>query len=234
MNVRAALVAGGLATRMKSVTGLPKAMLPIAGRPLLFHHLDALAAAGIDDVTICAGRRAEDLESSIAYRDDLRVRLVEEEALLGSGGCIGAACAGGDGDLLVVFGDVLSNVDLTPLVAAHRSRSAGATMVVHATDHPWDSDVVETDPGGWIVAIHRKPHPPGDLRFDLAVAGMFVLSAPVVRGIGTEAPSDLVHDVLPRALDAGVRLFAYETREYLRDIGTPDRYAAACADWEGR
>jgi NDP-sugar pyrophosphorylase family protein len=168
MNVRAAIVAGGLATRMQSMTALPKAMLPIAGKPLLFRHLDALAEAGIADVTICAGRRADDLASSIAYRSDLRVHIAQEPTLLGSGGCIGAACAAGDGDLVVIFGDVMSDVAFAPLVSAHASHSADATLVVHANDHPWDSDVVETDAGGRIVAIHRKPHPPGAVRSDLA------------------------------------------------------------------
>lgn len=226
---RAAIVAGGLATRMGSTVSMPKAMLPVAGKPLLFRHLEAIAAAGVRDVTICAGHRAGELATS--HHDELRVRVTVEAAPLGSGGCLGA-CAGGEGDLLVIFGDVMADMDYAPLLAWHRAHDADATLVVHPNDHPHDSDLVETDGGAAITAIHRKPHPPQRALVNCVAAGVFVLSANFVNAI--DGRGDLVHDVLIPALHRGARLVAYETDEFLKDVGTPERYAAVCAAWEGR
>lgn len=225
---RAAIVAGGLATRLG---GVPKVLLPIGGKSLLLRHLDAIAAAGIRDVTICAGHRAADLAAAIPHRRDLTIHLAAESTPLGSGGSVGAACAGGGGDLLVIFGDIMAGVDYAPLLAHHRAARADATLVVHPNDHPHDSDLVEADGGGRVVAIHRKPHPPGRRLTNCVAAGVFVLSAAFVDRIGNHGPRDLVHDVLLPALAGGARLAAYDTAEYLKDIGTPERYAAVCAQW---
>lgn len=228
--VRAAIIAGGLATRMGALDQ-PKATLPIGGVPLIAHQVDALIAAGCDDITICAGHLAGALEDAAAHRSDVRVRMHVEDRPLGSGGCIAKAFPSSDVDLVVLFGDVMMNLDVRSLIEFHQSRPADATLVVHPNDHPHDSDLVEIDSDGWITALHRKPHPAGRDLPNQVTAGVFVLSPDFVSKMGGTGARDLVHDILFPAFARGTRLAAYVTDEYLKDIGTPERYEEVCADW---
>jgi len=226
------IVAGGAGTRMAGLGDTPKALLPIGGRPLLQRQLEAMADAGIPEVLIATGHGAQRLEAELPTLTPpgLGVRLSRDPFPAGSGGCLAHACAEVDRTLLVLFGDVVMHMDLGALVAFHRSRPAQATAVVHPNDHPYDSDLVQLDPRGRVLALHRKPHPDGLRVRNLVTAGAFVLEPGIIATIPTDRPQDLVHDILHGALDLGV--YGYTTSEYLKDMGTPRRYAQVEQDWQ--
>jgi histidinol-phosphate phosphatase family protein len=235
--VRAVIVAGGLGTRMGPLgQSLPKSLLPLGGRPLLAHQIDQLGAAGLRDVTVLAGHRAEAVEQAREEleRGGARLRIAVDPWPAGSGGCLRHAFPDGE-DLLVLFGDIALDMDLGELLRFHAECGGLATAVVHPNDHPWDSDLVEL--GGEerddrIVALHRKPHPPDLLVRNLVIAGVFVLTPELVRAIPQDRPCDLVHGVLAPAIERDEPVYGYETGEYLKDMGTPERYAAVREDWE--
>ncbi|MCB9716727.1 MAG: HAD-IIIA family hydrolase [Myxococcales bacterium] len=131
---------------------------------------------------------------------------------------------------MVAFGDVAFDMDLRALVEAHRRQKARATAVVHPNDHPHDSDLVELDADGRMLALHRKPHPPELVTRNLVTAGVFVLEPSLVAALPPRK-LDLVHDVLAGALARGEAILGYETTEYLKDMGTPSRYRRVCDDW---
>lgn len=212
---------------------LPKSLLPFAGRPLLAHQIDLLVAAGVPDVTVLAGHRAEAIEQARGEltRGGARLHIAVEPWPSGSGGCLRHAFPGGEA-LLVLFGDIALDMDLGELLRFHAAHGGLATAVVHPNDHPWDSDLVELDAEGRIVALHRKPHPPDLLVRNLVVAGVFVLAPELVRAIPEDRACDLVHDILAPAVERGEPVFGYATGEYLKDMGTPERYAAVREDWE--
>ena len=232
--VRAALVAGGKATRMGALAAaVPKPMLPFGGRPLLAHHVDLLAQCGVREATILAGHGAEGIANRLGEvtRSEVRVELAVEARPRGSGGCLREIPGAGE-TLLVLFGDILLDMDLAELLRFHRVRGGLATAVVHPNDHPHDSDLAELDPQGRILALHRKPHPPDLCVRNLVTAGVFVLEPELVAQIPEDRPCDLVHDLLVPAVERGVPLFGYRTTEYLKDIGTPERFRAVTEDWE--
>jgi histidinol-phosphate phosphatase family protein len=231
--MRAALVAGGRGLRMGAMAAdLPKPMLPFGGRPLLAHQVALAAASGLREVVVLAGHGAQVIADRLAElaHPGVRLSLSVEARAAGSGGCLRQAP--GDQPLLVIFGDILVHMDLGALLAFHRESGACATAVVHPNDHPHDSDLVEIDARRRIVAIHRKPHRPDLLVRNRTIAGVFVLEPELLRRIPRERPADLVHDVLIEAVGEGLPVAAYETPEYLKDIGTPERYRLAAADWE--
>ncbi len=227
------IVAGGLGTRLGDATrDMPKPMLPIGGRPLLERQIDQFRQAGIGRVVILAGHLSEVIERQVhGWSDEAcRVEVVVEPSRLGSGGCL-RLVPDAHGPLVIAFGDVAFDMDLSALVQAHREHRARISAVVHPNDHPHDSDLVELDATGRLVAMHCKPHPPGLEVRNLVTAGVFVIEAPLAAALPEGQKLDLVHDVLVAAHERGEPIFGYETAEYLKDMGTPKRYRKVQADW---
>jgi histidinol-phosphate phosphatase family protein len=229
------IVAGGLATRMGEMTArVAKAMLPISGRSVLDHQLEQFRRAGIGRVVVLAGHLSEAIthEAAQLSSEQLRVEVMTEPQPLGSGGCL-RLLEHVDGPLIVVFGDILFDVDLRALLACHRDADAWVTTAVHPNEHPHDSDLVEIDESGRVLALHRKPHAHDARLRNLVIAALFVVEPGFVAEIPplSEQPKlDFVQDLLVRALARDRKVQAWRTSEYLKDIGTPKRYAEARED----
>jgi mannose-1-phosphate guanylyltransferase/phosphomannomutase len=229
----AAIVAGGLGSRMgASSRRTPKPMLPVGGRPLILRQLDLLAREGCRAVTVHTGHLAEAMERSLRAQapGELELSFARDPAPAGSGGCLRHGPEPTE-PLLVLFGDVMLEMDLRALLRFHRARGARLTAVVHPNRHPHDSDLVALSPDGRIRALHRKPHPPGARARNQATAGAFVLEPEAWRAIPAEGPADLVHDLMAAALERGEAVYGYHSTEYLKDMGTPERYRQVQRDW---
>src|SRR5579875_1876063 len=226
-----AIVAGGMGTRLRSVTGdLPKPMVPLLGSPLLERLIGTCRQFGITDIHLMLGYRPESIREYFGDGSALGVNLtywVEDEPL-GSAGCMRPLASVIEGDVLVLYGDVFLDMDLNRFIAFNRASQADATLAVHPNDHPLDSDLVEVEDDR-VVAFHRKPHPPGVFYANLASAAAYVVSKPLLDAI-PEGPSDFIRDIFSAALASGKFLAAYNTPEYIKDIGTPERYRRVEAD----
>jgi len=233
--MKAAIIAGGRGKRMGEATKLiPKPMLPIGGKPLLEHQVELLVSAGITDITICTGYLSHAIEEHFGNGDKWQgnIAYCVEDVPLGTAGCLRLAFPRCEGPLVVVYGDVMVHMDLGALVEVHRKAAAAATLVVHPNDHPYDSDLLEVDSESRIVSIHSKPHPEGAWLPNLVNACVYVLEPEIVDLIPTRAPSDFAHHIFPAAIRSGLGLHAYRTAEYLKDIGTPQRYEMVKQDWD--
>ncbi|KIG18517.1 D-glycero-D-manno-heptose 1,7-bisphosphate phosphatase [Enhygromyxa salina] len=234
--VIAVIVAGGLATRMASATAaVPKVLLAIAGKSVLEHQLQQFRAAGITRVIVLAGHLAGAIELAAARASDrsFHVEVRTEAQAMGSGGCL-RQLHDLNGPAVVVFGDVMFDVDLGALLETHTRQRATITAVVHPNTHPHDSDLVDVDADHRVTALHPKPHPPGSRLRNLVTAGLFVIEPAFIEQIPSvlEAPKlDLVQDLITAALARGQRVQAWQTSAYLHDMGTPQRYAQAQAAW---
>jgi mannose-1-phosphate guanylyltransferase / phosphomannomutase len=230
--MRAVILVGGRGTRLGSVTSqLPKPLVPVGGRTVLDRQLDQLARYGVTDVTLLASHLADRIEAHVAARGESlpRVRVHREQSPLGTAGGLHEIAAELTDPFLLVYGDVLFDVDLRRLVEAHRARPAVATLVVHPNDHPFDSDLVEIDGSNRITAVHSKPHAPGRHFHNLVNAGMYVLSPRILDVIPHGVPTDFGRHIFP-AIVATERIFGYPTPEYIKDMGTPDRLARVSSD----
>jgi mannose-1-phosphate guanylyltransferase/phosphomannomutase len=227
----AAIVAGGLGSRARGMTGdaIPKALLPVAGMPILFRQLTVLAGEGVRHVTILAGHLGNQLAPAVAEagRLSLTVVVLVEKAPLGTAGCL-AALDPSD-NTLIVYGDMLFVLDLARLAAAHRAKGAELTIVAHPNDHPGTSDlVVERD--GLARAILPNGMPRNPDQRNLVPAGLYLASPAFLHALVPGAKSDMIHDVVPARIAAGGIIGVYNTPEYLRDVGTPARHALAEED----
>jgi mannose-1-phosphate guanylyltransferase/phosphomannomutase len=228
------ILAGGLGTRMKDhPSGIPKALLPVDGRAILARQLDLYAAHGFREVVICAGHRAEFVEQAVREfaPSGLDVRFALDPFPAGTGGCVGHAFEHLTQPVLVMNGDVVIDLDLSKLMSFHQTKGAEATVVVHPNDHPHDSDLIEVSADGQVQRFYPKPHPDGLSVRNMVVAGVYVLQPSVVARIQRERAVDMVHDVLVAEHEQNGGVHAYQTEEYIKDMGTPGRYEAVCGDW---
>jgi histidinol-phosphate phosphatase family protein len=131
-----------------------------------------------------------------------------------------------------MYGDTMLNVDLTRLRNAHVRVGSAASLFLHPNDHPADSDLVETDDAGRIVAFHPYPHDPERYYQNLVNAALYVISRDALqRYRDWSGPADFGKDLFPRMLADGLHLHGYRSREYIKDAGTPERMDRVIADY---
>lgn len=221
----AVILAGGKGTRLASLAAdIPKPMVKIAGKPVLQHQIEWLADQGITEIWILVNHLKDHI---ISFFDNgsafgVNIKYYEEPQPLGTTGGIKAIENLLPQDFLVVYGDVMARLDLQRLFDFHASRESEATLVVHPNDHPYDSDLLEVDENGRVTAFHPKPHNPGFQYHNLVNAAMYVFSKSFLRFVKPGVKADFGRDVFP-AVYAHSRMYGYNTPEYLKDMGTPDR-----------
>jgi histidinol-phosphate phosphatase family protein len=212
---------------------VPKLLLPFGGRPLFAHLVERLGQSGIDRVHVLGGHLSHLVARELPRltTPGVTVELIVEPVRAGSGGCL-RYLPPGDGPIVVLFGDVLAHMDFAALTHYHASKGGLATLAVHPNDHPHDSDLVEHDGDGRILSIHRKPHPSGRVARNVAAAGVFVVSEDLLTLLPAQQSADLCHDILAPLIEERRPVFAYRTTEYVKDVGTPDRFQESTRDFD--
>ncbi len=231
--MKAVILAGGFGKRL-GLENLPKPMVPVAGKPLLEHQLQLLRRYGIRDVILLTGFLAEKIEAHFgdgaAY--GMALEYVREAQPLGTAGAMKQLENRLHDRFLVLYGDVVMDLDLTAFLAFDAQADSVATVVAHPNDHPHDSDLLEVTPDGITVTrFLSKPHPPGLQFTNLVNAAVYVLSPAIFPFIETGTASDFGKDVFPRVLAQQGLIRAYSTPEYVKDLGTPERLAKVERDW---
>ena len=228
--MKAIVLAAGRGLRLGPLTlTRPKPLLPVAGRPILAHILDALAGLGIQDVVVVVGYLGEQIEAYLATRPLPAPRAVVQRVLGGNGDAVRAAAAGLDGRVLVAFGDTILRGDLAPALRAED----GAIAVARVEDTT-GYGLVETDAGGLVRRLWEKPAVPPSHD---AVAGTFIfpdggrlrraLDELAARGPGSSPGGELwLTDVVQHMIDRGER-FRPVRIDAFYDCGTPERLAEA-------
>ena len=177
--MKAVVLVGGEGTRLRPLTlSTPKQMLPIVEVPMIERVLGQLAGHGIDEAVLSLGYLPDAFFD--AYPDDVAagVRLsyaVEPEPLDTAGAVrFAAAYAAVDSTFVVVNGDVLTDMDVSALVAFHREHGAEGTIALHPVSDPSAFGVVPTDENGRVTAFVEKP-PRDEAPTNLINAGTYVL-----------------------------------------------------------
>lgn len=222
--MKVVILAGGKGTRL-GLTDRPKPMVPIAGKPLLERLVDVSLAAGLDEFVFLNGHLAEVIEDHFGdgSRFGAKITHVREAAPLGTAGCVRAARELLTETFVVIYGDILIDLDLAHFVQFHRERGGVATLFVHPNDHPFDSDLVSVDQDARITALHSKPHAPDQLLPNLVSAALYVVEPEAIDFVPDGVKCDWTKDVFPRILAESRPIYAYRSIEYAKDMGTPDR-----------
>jgi len=209
-------------------------MLPVGGRPALSYLLELCRFHGIVEVAI----NLHHLPGAIpaAFGDGqaigLRITYSRETTLLGSAGALLPLRAFLDRTFFVLYGDLLTNMDLRAMLAFHRRHRGIGTMALYRVPDPERCGLVEIDAAGRIQRFVEKP-PAGQVFTDLANAGVYLLEPAVLEFLPHEVPCDFGQDFFPLLLAAGVPLYGclLAPGEYLLDFGTPENYVRAQQEW---
>lgn len=234
--MQAVIMAGGKGTRLRGVTGdaLPKPMAPVAGRPILEWQIEALRQNGVTELVLVVGYLGEVIRRHFGDGRDFGVRIsyFTEETPLGTAGALPLLRERLEEDFLLVFGDVIFEIDLERMLRFHREKRADATLFVHPNTHPFDSDLVLRGADGRVTGMYPK-NEKRDFWYDNCVnAGFYVISQRLLAGLSGGEKADLERDVLLPAIRRGGAVYAYSSPEYIKDVGTPQRIEAAARELE--
>ncbi|HVM67727.1 MAG TPA: NDP-sugar synthase [Acidimicrobiales bacterium] len=231
--MKAVILVGGEGTRLRPLTyAVPKQMLPVVEVPLIERVLAHLVAHGVTDVVLSLGYRPDAFieafpdgrcaGASLAYA-------VEAQPLDTAGAIRFAATEAGIDETFLVFnGDVLSDLDISALVAFHRTRGAEGTIALTPVEDPSAFGVVPTSDDGRVQAFIEKPAP-GTAPTNLINAGAYVLEPSVLTRIAATGRVNVERETFPAMVAVGT-LFALASDRYWIDVGTPDRYLQATVD----
>ena len=224
--MQALILVGGEGTRLRPLTEtVPKAVMPLAGRPFLSYMIDWLARHGVEEIVLACGYRADVVREVLGEGGSPTIRYVSEPEPRGTGGAIKFAAAELDERFLALNGDVLTDLDLGALISSHEQRGARASLGLYPVDDATGYGLVKYDSDGAVSEFLEKPEVPrpGEIN-----AGTYVLERSVLDLIPDGEMVSVERDVFPRLIGEG--LHALPLPGYWMDIGTPGRYLQATWD----
>ncbi|HEY7203335.1 MAG TPA: nucleotidyltransferase family protein [Methylomirabilota bacterium] len=235
--MKAMILAAGEGTRLRPLTlDRPKPMLPVAGRPLLEHIIAWLRHHHITRIAMNLHHRPQIVMDHFGRGVDFGVDITYsiEDEILGTAGGAKRLAPFLDEPFVLVYGDVLTDFDLSALIEFHRSRppEPHLSIALYRVPNPWDCGIVGLDGEGRILRFVEKPKRE-DVFSDLASTGVLVVDHELLQYVPAGRFSDFGLDILPALLRSGVPLHGWTIPDsaYLVDVGSPERYARVQREW---
>lgn len=229
LGVEAVLMAGGKGTRLRPLTeNMPKPMLPVGDRPLMELVVEQLRAAGITNINVTTHYLPEKIESHFGDGSafGVNIRYVPEDQPLGTAGGVGLIETP-ETPLLVMNGDLLTDLDFRAMLDFHREQKAWLTVAVRQYALTVPYGVVESE-GGFVKGVTEKP----SLNF-FVNAGIYLLEPAAHRLIPSGERMDMP-DLIQKLLGLGHPVASFPIREYWLDIGQHADYQRAQDDFNAR
>lgn len=241
------IMAGGKGTRIsKLFPDIPKPLIPINHIPVLEREIIGLAAQGFTDIILTVSYLADKIMSYFGDGSQLGVKIdyFVENIPLGNAGALFKLCDILVDDFLLINADAVFDVDFNRMVDYHRSHNALATLFTHPNSHPYDSGLIVADKENriekWLAKEDERPA----YYKNRVNAGLHVINPRVLIRSGIEADTigtvdtesgqiikvDLDRQLLKPLSGSGL-MYCYDSPEYVKDMGTPERYISVCKDF---
>jgi len=231
MKVKGVILCGGKGKRLRPLTYyFQKTMIPIGKRqkPLLEYIVKLLKYHGIKDLVLLVGYKHEQIVNYFENGERFGVKIsyvVDSPEYKGTGGALLNAYLKGVFDdvetILIYYGDILSNINLTDMINKHREWGSSATLAV-ATKYQIPVGVVETR-GNKIVEVKEKPWL--NIKATIGILALNTNTLEVLRKIGTRIREiDIMGDLIPEIIRKGYPVYAYPYEGEWYDVGTTERY----------
>lgn len=226
-------MAGGFGTRLKDVTGdeIPKPMARLCGKPILSYAVETLKNNGVDELFISVSYLSEKIIEYFGDGSDfgIKINYLREETPLGSGGALYYLKGNVKGDFIVCSGDTVFDIDVSRMLAFHKRRRAAATLFTHPNSHPYDSDLIICDRFGKVLRVDFKG---GERHYykNNVNAGFFIVNSSALKFFDFPKKVNMEHDFINSLINSGERVYAYKSPEFIKDVGTPERFNAVAAE----
>ena len=226
-------MAGGRGTRISSIASdIPKPMITIGEKPVLEREIQCLKKQGLTDIIITVSHLANII---IDYFGDgskfgVRIEYFIEEKPLGNAGALFEIKDKLSDDFLLLNADSMFDIDFSKFIDYHKSKKALVTLFTHPNSHPFDSGLIVTDDSGavtnWFEKSDQRP-----LWYKNRVnAGIHIINKSILTKRPLTEKVNLDSQLL-KPLQGTGKMFAYDSPEYVRDMGTPERYFSVCEDF---
>lgn len=238
--MKVVIMAGGEGTRISSITNdVPKPMIKINGMPVLEWELICLREQGFTDIIITVRHLGKVIMDY--FGDGSKISPVTKQPFgvnisyyfekkpLGNAGALFQLKNKLTEDFLLLNADALFDVDLNRFIAFHKEKRGDVTLFTHPNSHPYDSALVIVDENKCVVDWLTKEDKREGYYKNRVNAGLHILSPNVLDIAFTEGKIDLDRQILKPLCGTG-RMYAYDSPEYIKDMGTPDRYKTVCQD----
>ena len=234
--MKVVIMAGGKGTRIARVNSeVPKPMIPIEGKPILEHQINTLKRQGYTELILIIGHMGNVIRDHFGdgSKYGVHIQYITEESPLGTAGALFFLKEQLKEDFLLINGDILFDVDIRRFRDYHRKQNSIATILTHPNDHPYDSGIIVANQDGKVIDwLHKE-----DSRLwykNRVNAGLHMLSPEVFSLFPDLQKRDLDRDVLKPLIGRG-QLSIYDSPEYVKDMGTPERYCSVTKDFrEGK
>ncbi len=227
--VKAVVMAGGEGTRLRPLTvNRPKPMVPLVNKPMIEHVIDLLVKYGIRDIGITLYYLPETIMTYFGDGSERGVRIYYsiEDKPLGTAGGVKHLVDHYEWDdtLLIISGDVFTNIDLDKLLRYHREKDSVFTMAIRRVDDPTKYGIALLDDNNRVLRFHEKPSW-SEVFSDLANMGIYVLEPEVLDIIESGREYDFAKHLIPKLLKTGKPVYGWRADQYYwSDIGSIDQY----------
>ena len=226
-------MAGGKGTRIASIANdIPKPMIPVCGKPILEHQIECLVRNGLNDIIIVIGYLGKFIMDYFGDGGSFgcNISYYSEIEPLGTAGAL-YKIENLDEVFILINGDIIFDINFSRMISFHKEKKSWATLAVHPNNHPFDSALIignyDSQITGWLNKEDKRIWYKNKVN-----AGIHILSTDLLKySPQAKEKIDLDRDILKPSISSG-RLFAYSTPEYIKDIGTPERYAQVTVDIE--
>ena len=253
--MKTVIMAGGRGTRISSVASdIPKPMIKIEGKPVLEHELECLRDQGFTDIILTVSHLGNiimdyfgdgsGVSPATGKPFGLHIEYYFEKEPLGNAGALFKIKDKLDSDFLLLNADAVFDVDFNRFVAFHKRHGGLVTLFTHPNSHPYDSGLIIADKNGaveqWLAKEDERP----EYYRNRVNAGLHVINPTILEHSGIDAGKvgtvgengkpikvDLDRQLLKPLAGTGM-MFCYDSPEYVKDMGTPERYYAVCEDYK--
>lgn len=240
--MKVVIMAGGKGTRISSIADdIPKPMIKIANKPVLEHELESLKEQGFTDIIITVGHLGSIIMDYFGDGSKISpvtgktfgvsIEYFVEEVPLGNAGALFKIKEKLKEDFLLINADAVFDVDFNRLIDYHKKRNAMVTLFTHPNSHPYDSGLIVANINGQVEKWLAKEDKREGYYRNRVNAGIHVISPKALQTTICTEKVDLDRQIL-KPLSGTGKMYVYDSPEYVKDMGTPERYYNVCNDFK--
>ncbi len=231
--MKAIIIAGGMGTRLRPLTyNIPKAIVPLANKPFVFHQIELLRKFGVTEVILNLHYLSDNIKNIFDDGKKLGVKIdfsIEEKPLGTAGAVKNAEKFFDTGPMIVFNGDILTDINLEKMIKFHKEMKGKATLALTRVDDPTPYGLIITDEKQRVIEFREKPsweH----VTANTINAGIYVVDPLIFKLVPKGKEFSFERQLYPGLLERGEKIYGYITDAYWMDIGDPVKYLKAHHD----